>query len=207
MRLLLVDDHKIVRDGLKQILLSFYPTAIITESGDAEDAIHQLSRSEFDVVICDLNLPGRSGLDVVKQVKESHPNLPVLILSMNPEKQYALRALKAGASGYLNKAKGAEEIMAAIERVRLGRRYISPEVSDLLVDDISSVSALPHEDLSDRELHVFKMLAEGKSISGIAESLSIALSTVSTHRSRILEKMAMKTNADLTKYAIEHNLL
>lgn len=207
MRILLVDDHKIVRDGLKQILTAYYPSAIVEEGSDAEEAFQKIRSTEFDVIICDLTMPGRSGIDVVKQVKELHPKVPVIILTMNPEEQYAIRAFKAGASGYLNKTSGAQEIINAIERVKLGRKYISPEISELLVNGFESVSTIPHEDLSDREFHVFKLLAKGLSVSEIADMLQLGLSTISTHRSRILRKMQMKTNADLTKYALENNLL
>jgi two-component system, NarL family, invasion response regulator UvrY len=212
MKLLIVDDHKIIREGLKQILLLHFPSAIIDEAASAEDVMNKTLKSEYDVIICDLSLPGRSGLDVLKQVKELYPKLPVLILSMHPEENYAVRALQAGASGYLNKADGAEILVAAIHKALQGRKYIPSSVAEQIADNLRSKTRLLtdnnlHEDLSDRELHVFKLIAEGKSVSDISDLLSLSLSAVSTYRSRILKKMLLKTNADLTKYALQHDLI
>ncbi len=206
MNFLLIDDHKIIRDGLKRILLNHFPSAVIEEGSSAEDVYDRINKTSFDVVICDLTMPGRSGLDVVKQIKESHPQLPVLILSMHPEEHYAIRALRAGASGYINKASGAEELLKAIQKVLQGRKYISADVIDQMTNDLNAKKGLPHELLSDREFFIFKLIAEGKPLSRIAEQLSLSLSTVSTHKVRILNKMKLKTNADLIKYAIQHNL-
>jgi DNA-binding NarL/FixJ family response regulator len=207
MKILLVDDHKIIRDGLKRILQSQYPSAAIDEAADAEEAFIKLIKNTYQIIISDYSLPGRSGIDIVKQVKEQASGIPVLILSMHPEEQVALRALKAGASGYLNKTDGAEEILKAVERIVQGRKYITPKIADLLADELGSNVELPHADLSDREFHVFKLLAEGKTISEISVLLSLGLSTVSTHRSRILKKLGLKTNAELTRYALEHQLI
>jgi DNA-binding NarL/FixJ family response regulator len=211
MKFLLVDDHKIIREGLKQILLLHFPSAVFDDVASAEDVISMITTSDYDVVICDLSMPGRSGLDVLKQVKELYPKLPVLILSMHPEENYAVRAMKAGASGYLNKADGAEVLVDAIQKVLQGRKYIPSSVAEKLADNLkiknSRLHDSLHEYLSNRELYVFKLIAEGKSISDISDLLSLSLSTVSTHRSRILKKMRMKTNADLTKYALQHNLI
>src|SRR5215217_1370563 len=210
MKFLLIDDHKIIREGLKQILLLHFPSAGFEEGSSAEDVISKINTSEYDVVICDLSMPGRSGLDVLKQMKELRPNLPVLILSMHPEEHYALRALKAGAWGYLNKSDGAEVLIPAIQRVMQGRKYISAQMAEQLADSINEKRPRTgelHEGLSAREFDVFKLLVEGKSISDISQQLSLSPSTVSTHRARILNKMNMKNNADLVKYALQNNLV
>lgn len=207
MKILLVDDHKIIRDGLKRILQSHYPSAEIDEAANAEEVFIKLIKSTYQIIICDYSLPGRSGIDIVKQVKEQASGIPVLILSMHPEEQVALRALKAGASGYLNKTDGAEEILKAVERIIQGRKYITPKIADLLAEELGSNLELPHKELSDREFHVFKLIAEGKTISEISAILSLGLSTVSTHRSRILKKLGLKTNAELTRYALAHQLI
>ena len=210
MKFLLIDDHKIIRDGLKQILHMHFPSSGVDESSNAEDVISKITSSAYDVVICDLSMPGRSGLDVVKQVKEIQPDLPVLILSMHPEEHYAMRALKAGAWGYLNKSDGAEVLIPAIQRVLQGRKYVSPYLVEQLADNLngkhSGINQL-HETLSSREFDVFKLIVEGKSISDISQQLSLSPSTVSTHRARVLTKMNMKSNAELVKYALQHNLI
>jgi len=207
MKFLLIDDHQILRDGLRRILLAEFPGAVIEEVSNAEDVVEKVTRLDFDLIICDLSMPGRSGIDVVKQVKETHPKLPVIILSMLPDENYAMRALKAGAMGYVNKSSGSAELLQAIHRVLLGRKYISPTVVEQLTQDINSKAEQTHNELSDREFEVFKLIAEGKGISEIANQLSLSLSTVSTHRSRILAKMKMKGNADIVKHALQHNLL
>lgn len=209
MRFLLIDDHKIIRDGLKQILLMHFPSSGFDECSEAEQAMDNINNRTYDLVICDLSMPGRSGLDVIKQVKTVAPGLPILILSMHPEEHYAIRALKAGAWGYLNKADGAEVLIPAIERVIRGRKYISPYVAEQLAAKLDKDECdIPvHESLSTREFDVFKLLVEGKSISDISKQLSLGMSTVSTHRARILSKMDMKTNAELVKYALQNNLI
>jgi two-component system, NarL family, invasion response regulator UvrY len=209
MRFLLIDDHKIIRDGLKQILLVHFPSANFDECSGAEEVMDKINHSIYDIVICDLSMPGRSGLDVVKQVKAIAADLPVLILSMHPEEHYALRALKAGAWGYLNKSDGAEVLIPAIQRVLQGRKYISSYLAEQLADNLGKEQGdVPlHEGLSTREFDVFKLLVEGKSISEISQQLSLGMSTVSTHRARILIKMDMKSNAELVKYALQNNLI
>jgi two-component system, NarL family, invasion response regulator UvrY len=210
MKFLLIDDHKIIREGLKQILLMHFPSAGFDESANAEDVIHNITTSEYNVVICDLSMPGRSGLDVLKQVKEIRPGLPVLILSMHPEEHYALRALKAGAWGYLNKSDGAEVLIPAVQKVLQGRKYISTYMAEQLADNINGLNASTeqlHETLSTREFDVFKLIVEGKSISDISQRLSLSASTVSTHRARILNKMNMKSNAEMVRYALENSLI
>jgi two-component system invasion response regulator UvrY len=207
-RFLIADDHAIVLKGLKQILLAEYPSAIIEEAGDAEELVKKAFAKEWDVVICDLNMPGRSGLDAMKQIKQTSPKLPVLIMSMYPEDQYALRVLKAGASGYLSKDSIHHELIKAIQTVLLGRKFITSSIAEKLVEVFDTGSDRPpHELLSDREFGVFKQLASGKTVSEIADQLSISPNTVSTYRSRILEKMNMRTNTELTRYALEKRLI
>ena len=208
LRILIADDHAIIRKGLKQILLEEYPSAFIDEVGDAEGVIKKAITSEWDIIICDLSMPGRSGLDVVHDIKQNFPKLPVLILSLHPEEQYAIRVLKAGAAGYLSKEVATEELVKAVQRVLQGRKYISASIAEKLADELDqNANKPPHEILSDREFYVFKLIAEGKGVSEIAELLSLSVTTVSTYRSRILIKMNAKANAELTQYAIKNKLI
>ncbi|MBK7560278.1 MAG: response regulator transcription factor [Chitinophagaceae bacterium] len=207
-RILIADDHAIVRRGLKQILEEHYSTSQIGEAGDAEDLIKKVMDQDWDVVICDMSMPGRSGLDALGQIKQFSPKLPVLIMSMYPEDQYALRVLKAGASGFLGKETIHDDIVKAIETVRSGRKFITPAIAEKLADAFETgASHLMHESLSDREFDVFKLLSSGKSITEISEHLSLSATTVSTYRSRIMYKMNMHSNADLTRYALEKGLI
>lgn len=207
-RVLIADDHTVVRRGLKQILLEGFPTAYVEEVPDAEELIKKIVQAEWDVVISDLSMPGRSGLEALQQIKQIQPKLPVLILSIHPEDQYAIRVLKAGAAGYLSKDMAPDELVNAVQRVMLGKKYITPSIAEKLASvlDQDSSKAL-HEYLSDREFSVLKLLAAGKSVSEIAESLFLSVTTVSTYRTRIMTKMNMKSNADLTLYAVENKLL
>ncbi len=208
MRILVADDHIVVRRGLKMILLEGFPGAEIEEVGDAEDLIKLALKFDYDVVISDLSMPGRTGLDALVQVKQSKPNLPFLILSIHPEDQYAIRVLKAGASGYLSKDMAPDELVNAVQKVLLGKKYITASIAEKLTSifDTDKDKAL-HEYLSDREFGVLKMLAAGKSVSEIAESLYLSVTTVSTYRARIITKMNLKNNAELTLYAIENKLI
>jgi len=207
-RVLIADDHSVVRRGLKQILLEGFPTAYIEEVPDAEELIKKVLQGEWDVVISDLSMPGRSGLEALQQIKQVNAKLPVLILSIHPEEQYAIRVLKAGASGYLSKDSAPDELVNAVQRVLLGKKYITDTIAEKLASVLDQGSdRAAHENLSDREFSVLKMLAAGKSVSEIAESLFLSVTTVSTYRSRIMAKMNMKSNADLTLYAVEHKLL
>ncbi len=208
LRILIADDHAIVRRGLKQLLLEEYPSAVIGEVSDTEDLLKEVIHDGWDIVICDMNMPGRSGLDALGQIKQVSPNLPVLIMSMYPEEQYALRVLKAGASGYLEKESIHDDVIKAIQTVRLGKKFITPTIAERLADAFHNTNnKQPHELLSDREFDVFKLIASGKSVSEIASQLSLSTTTVSTYRSRILEKMGIKSNADLTRYALEKKLI
>lgn len=207
-RILIADDHAIVRRGMKQILLEQYPSADVAEAGDAETLIAKVVEGGWDIVITDMNMPGRSGLDALHQIKQIDPALPVLIMSMYPEDQYALRVIKAGASGYLGKETIHDNLVNAIETVRKGKRFITPGIAEKLADAIDTAKkSEPHELLSDREFDVFKLLANGKSVTDIAAQLSLSATTVSTYRSRILEKMQMKSNAELARYAVENKLI
>jgi two-component system invasion response regulator UvrY len=208
MRILITDDHSVVRRGLKQILQNEFPSAFIDEGSDAEMLIKKVIKEQWDLVITDISMPGRSGLDALQQIKLDHPKLPVLVLSGHPEEQYALRVLKAGASGYLNKDADPAELIKAVHRVLLGKKYITPSIADQLIADLDkNEDKQAHELLSDREFEVFKLIAGGKSVSDIASQMMLSVTTVSTYRSRILMKMNLKTNADLTMYAIENKLL
>jgi len=207
-RILIADDHTVVRRGLKQILLEEFSSAFIEEVANAEDMIKKIMSNPWDVVVSDLSMPGRSGLDALLQIKHSYPNLPVLILSIHPEEHYALRVLKAGASGYLSKDSAPDELVKAVKKVLLGKKYISPAVAENLAATLSSdMDKAPHEQLSDREFDVMKLLASGKSVSEIADMLSLSVTTISTYRARVMGKMNLKTNPDLTKYAIEYKLI
>lgn len=208
LRILIADDHTVVRKGLKQILLEEFPTAHIEDVPDAEEMIKKVMNAKWDVVVSDMSMPGRSGLDALQQIKQIYPDLPVLILSIHPEEHYALRVLKAGASGYLSKGSASDELVKAVQTVLLGKKYISASVAEKLASSFSADSAKQaHELLSDREFDVMKLLAAGKSVSDIAEILSLSVTTISTYRARIMTKMNLKTNSDLTKYAIESNLI
>jgi two-component system, NarL family, invasion response regulator UvrY len=209
LRILIADDHALVRKGLKQILLEEYPSAIVEEVNDGEGVIKKSISNEWDIIISDLSMPGRSGLDVLKQVKQNLPKLPVLILSIHPEEQYAIRVLKAGAAGYLSKDAATEELVEAVQRVLQGRKYISPSIAEKIAGHLGHDSSdkAPYEFLSNREFDVFTRLASGKTVSEIADQLSLSATTVSTYRSRILEKMNMRTNAELIRYALENKLI
>jgi DNA-binding NarL/FixJ family response regulator len=208
LRILIADDHTVVRRGLKQILLEEFPSALIDEATDADTLLKKTFKEEWDVVISDLSMPGRSGLEALQQIKLHNPKLPVLILSVHAEEHYAVRVLKAGASGYLNKESAPDELISAVHRLLLGKKYITPTIAEQLASGLDKDSGKPqHEYLSDREFEVLKLLASGKSVSEIAEQMSLSVTTVSTYRARILAKMHLKTNADLTLYAIEHKLL
>lgn len=207
-RILIADDHAIVRRGMKQLLLEHYPFATIGEAANVEELINEVMDNQWDVVVCDMNMPGRSGLDALTQIKEISPKLPVLIMSMYPEDQYALRVLKSGASGYLAKETIHDDIVRAIETVMQGKRFITSAVAEKLAEAVNSdIHRELHETLSDREFDVFKLLASGKSVSEIALQLSLSSTTVSTYRSRIMEKMSMKSNAELARYAIKKGLI
>lgn len=207
-RILIADDHTIVRKGIRQILAEEFIDAVIEEVADADDLIKKVILDKWDLVISDLSMPGKSGLESLQHIKYLFPTLPVLILSIHPEEQYAIRVLKAGAAGYLSKDTAPEELVIAVNRVLLGKKYITLSIAEKIADTLNhDINKKIHEMLSDRELNVFKMIASGKSVTEIAESLSLSATTVSTYRARIMIKMNMKSNANLTLYAIENHLL
>lgn len=208
MRILIADDHAIVRRGLAEILLEAWPSAEIEQVEDADRLLQRALVGSWDIVISDLMMPGRSVLETLQQIRQYQPQLPVLILSIFPEEQYATRVFKAGASGYINKDAAPTELVKAIQRILQGRKYITPAVAEKLASDLSVDKERPaHELLSDREFHVMKLLAAGKSISEIAMQMSLSPTTISTYRSRIMEKMKMKANAELARYALENGLI
>jgi DNA-binding NarL/FixJ family response regulator len=207
-RVLIADDHAIVRKGLKQIITDSYPSAEIGEVSDVESLVSEVMRSKWDLVITDINMPGRSGVEALHQLKQIDATLPVLIMSMYPEDQYALRVLKGGAAGYLSKETVHEDLPRAMQTILMGRKFITPSVAEKLAGALDgNANKELHETLSDREFDVLKMLAQGRSVSEIADQLALSATTVSTYRSRIMEKMKMKTNADLTRYALEKKLI
>jgi two-component system invasion response regulator UvrY len=208
MRILLADDHSIVRRGLKDILVEEYPNAVVEQVGDGFELLKQLRNGRWDIVISDLSMPGKNGLETLKQLKSEYPQLPVLILSMYPEDLYAIRVLKAGASGYMTKESAPEELIKAVRLIMQGRKYITPTVAEKMASNLDHDNERqPHEMLSDRELDVMKMIASGKTVSEIANELSLSVNTISTYRARVLEKMNLKTNSELTYYVISNNLL
>jgi two-component system, NarL family, invasion response regulator UvrY len=207
MKILIADDHTMVREGLKKILLEAFPFAEVHDASDGADLLKKAIKGEWEIIISDVTMPGMTGIDVLKQLRSQGIETPMLMLSMHAPEQYAVRSIKAGASGYLTKDNAPYELVTAVQQVLNGRRYITPQVADVLADSIETdKDKLPHELLSDREFEVMKLIVEGKTVSEIAESLSLSVNTISTYRSRILEKMHLHSNSDLVKYAIEHKL-
>jgi DNA-binding NarL/FixJ family response regulator len=207
-RILLVDDHAVVRQGLRQILSESLPEAVFEDAASGGEAVRKTRESDWDAVILDLSLPGAAGLDVLKELLRLRPKLPVLVLSMHPEEQLAVRVLRAGAAGYLTKKTAAADLLRAVRKVLAGGRYLSPALAERLAAEIRSDSQkAPHETLSDREYQVFRLLALGNTVKRISEKLAVSPQTVSTHRSHILDKMGATTNAELTQYAIQNRLL
>jgi DNA-binding NarL/FixJ family response regulator len=209
MKILLVDDHAIVRRGLRELLAEEFPSAEFGEGANGAQAMQLVMAKRWDVMILDVSMEGRSGLDVLKDIRKATPMLPVLMMSMHPEDQFAVRALKGGASGYLTKETATEELVKAIRKVLSGRKYVSAALAEKLawgLDECRSQSTSPHEALSNREFEVMRLIAAGKRIKEIGTQLSLSVKTISTYRSRVLEKMRLANNAQLTQYAIEHGL-
>lgn len=209
MKILIADDHAVVRRGIQQILTDSYHDVETGEAANAEEALELIRKERWDIVIIDISMPGRSGLDALKEIKKTNPTLPVLMLSIHPEEQFATRALKAGASGYLTKESAPDELVLAINKALSGGKYVSTKLAEQLAEDlkIGSDDIPLHKKLSDREYEVLLLIASGKSISDIAEQFSLSVKTISTYRSRILEKTNMKSNADIVRYAITHDLI
>jgi DNA-binding NarL/FixJ family response regulator len=207
MKILIADDHTVVRQGLKSILAGAFPKATVGEAPDTAHLIES-AQQKWDVIIMDLSMPGGNGLDTLKQLKHMQPQVPVLILSMHPEDQYAVRTLKAGAAGYLSKESASDELVNAVNKVTRGGKYITATVAEKLLLHLEGDGERPpHELLSDREYQVLCMIASGKEVGQIAKELVLSVKTVSTYRARILEKLNMKTNAELTHYAMENKLV
>ena len=208
MRILITEDHVVVRQGLKLILADHFKKAVFGEARNATEALARVWKDKWDVVVLDITMPGRSGLEVLKEIKRSRPKLPVLILSMHPEDQFAVRLFKAGAAGYLTKESAGDELVGAIKKVVAGGRYISPSMAERMASYLTvDVQKAPHERLSDREFLILRMIGSGKPVGQIAKELSLSISTVSTYRARILQKMDMKNNAELTHYALQKELV
>ncbi len=205
-RILLADDHSFIRLGLIQILKDEYPSVEIKEVEDGDTLVKEVMKHDWDLLISDLDMPGRTGLKALEQIKLIKPDLPVLILSIYAEDLYAVRVLKAGASGYMTKNAAPYELITAIHRILLGRKHIPPQIAEKLLMNLD-IDKKPHELLSNREFEIFKLLASGKKLTQIAELLSLALTTVSTHRGRIMEKLDLSTNSELTRYAIAHRVI
>ena len=206
--ILIVDDHAILRRGLKEILEREFRDVRIGGAGTAEQALTQLDSEQWDLVILDITMPGRSGVDVLRHLKALRPKLPVLVLSMHPEDQYGKRVLKAGASGYMNKESAPEELIKAVRKLLSGGRYVSETLAETLAVDVGRDDGTPaHERLSDREFEVLRKMASGKTVSQIARELHLSVPTVSTYRARILEKMGMSNTAELIRYALSHHLV
>lgn len=206
MKILIADDHQIVREGLKRVLSDAPEIKAIGEAEDSSQLMEQIRKGRWDVVVLDINMPGKGGLETLKEIKEEFPKLPVLILSMYPEEQFAVRVMKAGASGYLTKAGAADALLPALRKIYKGGKYISPSVAEKLAEALERKPDHPHEALSDREFQVFKMIASGKTVGSIAEDLSLSVKTISTYRTKILEKLSLKNNADIVQYAVDHGL-
>jgi two-component system invasion response regulator UvrY len=208
MKILIADDHTIFREGLKHILTEYPDMIVADEAKNGREVLDKIWKNEYDMVLLDISMPGMTGLEALKQLKNDRPKLPVLVLSMHPEEQYAVRALRAGASGYLTKESAPDELMTAIRKISQGRKYITSSLAERLALEMEADSEKPlHDVLSDREYQVLRMIADGKTVKHIAEELSLSIKTVSTYRARIMEKMKMTTNAELMHYAIKHHLL
>lgn len=207
-KVLIADDHPIVRTGLKQIIAEEPDIEVVAEASNSGEVLDYLWKGGCDLVLLDIGMPGRSGLEIISEIKQIKPNITVLILSIYPEEQYAVRALRAGASGYLTKASAPIELIQAIHRVSKGGRYVSQNLAEILASEIDKHSTKqPHERLSDREYQVMLMLASGRTVTEVAQELHLSVKTISTYRANVLEKMSMKNNAQLTFYAVENNLI
>lgn len=208
MKILIADDHTIVREGVKMLLTEAYPFAEITDVSDSASVISKASADKWDVIICDISMPpGDSGLDAIKKIKEHAPKTPVLILSMHAPDQYALRAIKAGAMGYINKGVATFELVKAVNRVISGKKYLSEDVANILADAMEQKYDPCVEHLSDREFEVFKLMASGHSVSEISRQLLLSTNTISTFRLRVFEKMGFRNNMELIKYALDNKIV
>ena len=206
-RVVIADDHTIVREGLRQLLQASVDFDIVSEARDGHEVMQRVRELDFDVLLLDMSMPGKSGMELIKQVKSERPRLRILVLSMHQEHQYAVRAIKAGASGYLTKESASSQLAAAIRKVASGGAFISAEVAEqLALGAMPQAEGLPHTALSDREYQVFRMLVSGRGVTDIADDLNLSAKTVSTHKARLMEKMGIDNQADLVRYAIRHRL-
>lgn len=207
-KILIADDHPVVRAGLKELLTGALGKVAFAEAKTALEALEQVGKEDWSLVILDVSMPGRSGIDILGEVKTTRPKLPVLMLSMHPEEQFARRALKAGASAYMTKETVPEELVKAVRKVLAGGRYVSASLAEKLASDLQEpADRPPHEILSDREFQILQMIASGKTVTNIAEELSLSVKTISTYRARMLEKTGMKNTAELIRYAIQNQLV
>jgi two-component system, NarL family, invasion response regulator UvrY len=207
-RVLIADDHTLLRKGLRQLLSREFPTGVIEEAKDSAEALERITAAQWDLILLDINMPGRNGLEVLQESKRLRPATPVLVLSAYPEDQFAVRAFRAGASGYLNKQGAAEELLTAVKRVLAGGKHVSPAFAETLTDSLLEGRGIEmHDALSDRELQVLRMVAMGKSLKEIATELALSEKTVGTYRSRISQKMGLSTNVEITRYALLHQLV
>ena len=208
MRILIADDHAVVRHGIRRILADEFSGVVFGEAGTTQDAIAQLWDHNWDVIILDISMPGRSGMDVLAETRKRQSKTPVLVLSMHPEDQFAMRVLKSGAAGYMTKETAPEALIDAVKKVIAGGRYVSPTLGERMASFIGlDFESPPHEALSNREFQVLRMIASGMTVGEVGKELDLSVKTVSTYRSRILEKMVMRTNAELTHYAIQNRLV
>jgi two-component system invasion response regulator UvrY len=208
MKILLADDHTVVRSGLKQILAEEFKGAVFGEARNAQEALELATRERWDIFVLDITMPGRSGLEVMREIRKLRPGLPVLVLSIHPENQFAVRVLKLGAAGYMTKESAAEELVGAIKKVLAGGRYVSAALAETLAKNLSRVAVKPPQELlSNREFQVLRLIASGKIVSEIARELVLSVKTISTYRSRILQKMGLRNNAELMHYAMLHQLV
>jgi len=207
-RVVIADDHTIVREGLRQLLQASVDFDIVSEARDGHEVMQRVRELDFDVLLLDLSMPGKSGMELIKQVKSERPRLRILVLSMHQEHQYAVRAIKAGASGYLTKESASSQLAAAIRKVACGGAFISAEVAEqLALGAMPQAEGLPHTALSDREYQVFRLLVSGKTVSDIGAELNLSVKTVSTHKARLLQKMGVANQTELVHYAIRHRLI
>ena len=209
-KILIADDHSVVRNGIIKSLTSSFPNTEFGEAGNAIEVLRIINQAKWNLVILDINMPGRSGMDVLKEIKANYPSIPVIIFSMYPEDQFAIRAMRAGASAYLSKDISSKELQKAIKEILNGERYFTPSIVALMTNELrdnNNNNKHPHELLSDREHQVFLLIASGKNVSDIARELSLSVKTISVYRSIILKKMNLKNNAEITHYAFKHNLV
>jgi len=208
MHILIADDHAVVRRGLREIMADALPGAVFSEAGNGDEVLSSLGKSQIAMLVLDINMPGRSGMDVLRDVKHTYPRLPVIILSCQPEEQYAVRCLRGGAAAYINKETATEELAMATKKIMSGGRYVSTSLAEKLIDNLDESADRPlHESLSDREHEVMRMIAAGVPLTEIGERLHVSVKTISSYRARIMEKMQMKSNAELTRYAMTHCLI